>query len=457
VTAGEQSIARLAALTRFFTMFAVAVSVPTAVAFTFVTAGDASLAEVGARIAGHIAATLLGAAFVFFSLVAAQLALAAAGGPAAVRVATWPLQAAALVAMVGALSFTTRLADVLVAPDASASPWVSWNPAAWFIGMYRWLAGDPRQVFASLALRGVLASALAVVTTLVAYPMAYQRCVQQAIAGEGQRAGWWSGAVMRLWQRALALRLRTPLERGLASFITATLTRSPAHRFLIGGYFGVALLCALPMMPRLLGPASTVSAEYAWFSVPLGLLCWMAAAMRVAMMLPVEPGANWIVQLTEPVDKRRVLSTAAIVIESAVVIPLAAGFGAGAAVAGGVSLGAMVVLVVLGTGLALVQVLTLALRTVPCTCTYRPGQLRLRMLWPVYLLTWTLIAYRLPYVAVWALDDPSRSLGLVTALVAAGLGLRLWRLARARRLQSFIYDEGDASGATTMGLSSMKV
>jgi hypothetical protein len=60
-------------------------------------------------------------------------------------------------------------------------------------------------------------------------------------------------------------------------------------------------------------------------------------------------------------------------------------------------------------------------------------------------------------VAVWALDDPSRSLGLVTALVAAGLGLRLWRLARARRLQSFIYDEGDASGATTMGLSSMKV
>ena len=67
-------------------------------------------------------------------------------------------------------------------------------------------------------------------------------------------------------------------------------------------------LLALPLLGRLAGPADSAAVQYAWFSVPLGLLCWTAAALRVAMMLPVEPSSNWVFKLTEPVDKRRVLS-----------------------------------------------------------------------------------------------------------------------------------------------------
>jgi len=44
--------------------------------------------------------------------------------------------------------------------------------------------------------------------------------------------------------------------------------RSHAHRFLIGSYAGVALLCALPLAGRLLGSPDTDAARYAWFSVP---------------------------------------------------------------------------------------------------------------------------------------------------------------------------------------------
>ena len=32
-----------------------------------------------------------------------------------------------------------------------------WNPAAWFAGIYRWIAGDPRPIFAVLAARGAIA------------------------------------------------------------------------------------------------------------------------------------------------------------------------------------------------------------------------------------------------------------------------------------------------------------
>ena len=67
---GEQARARLIALLRFFMMFAVAVAVPTAVAFTFVTMGESPVVSVLARIAGHVAGAMLGAAFVFFVLVA---------------------------------------------------------------------------------------------------------------------------------------------------------------------------------------------------------------------------------------------------------------------------------------------------------------------------------------------------------------------------------------------------
>jgi len=449
----EQALGRLVALAQFTAMFAAAVSVPTAIVFTFLTVGPADVGHVPARIAGHVAATMLGAGFVFFALMAAQLLLAATLGARAVRLATLPLQGMALLAMVAALSFTTRLADVLVAPETAQHGWAQWNPAAWFIGVYRWVAGDPREVFATLAVRAGLACGAVLLVVMVACPLAYRRCLQLAIAGEGRRGGWWSGAGMRLWQASLRMWLRTPLERGLATFITATLTRNHAHRFLIGSYAGIAVLCALPIAARLLGPADTAAARYAWFSVPLGLMCWGAASLRVAMMLPVEPAANWVFKLTEPVDKQRVLSTAVTVIQSASVFPLSALFGTGAAVVGGVELGVMVAGVVLATGLALVQLLTLTLRTVPCTCSYRPGQLRLRVLWPVYLLVWLLVAYRLPYVALWALGDARRSLLLIASLCLVAAGLRLWRGYRARRLAAFVYDEVDTSTATTMGLS----
>ncbi|MCC7179971.1 MAG: hypothetical protein IT177_16460 [Acidobacteria bacterium] len=455
--AGEQARARLAALLRFFTMFATAVAVPTAVAFTSLTLGPREAGLVLPRIAGHVAGTMLGAGFVFFLLLDLQLVLAAVLGPRAVRAATWPLQGAALAAMVSALSYTPSLAEVLQATGPSGQAWVMWNPATWFVGIYRWIAGDHRDVFTQLAARATLGSTVAVTVGLVVYPLAYQRCLVNAVAGQGRREAWYSRTSTRVWLANLAPLLRTPLERGLAAFIVATLSRSHAHRFLVGSYAGMALLCALPIAGRLFGPADSAAALYAWFSVPLGLLCWTAAGLRVAMMLPVEPAANWIFQLTEPVDKRRVLSTAVTVIASATALPLALAFGAAAAVAGGAALGLSVFAVVLATGLALIELLTLTLRAVPCTCTYRPGQLRLRVLWPVYLLVWLLLAYQLPTVAVGALGHLDRSLWLVGTLLAAWTAIRAWRLSRARRLRGFVYDEAEPSATTTINLGAAGV
>jgi hypothetical protein len=98
---------------------------------------------------------------------------------------------------------------------------------------------------------------------------------------------------------------------------------------------------------------------------------------------PIEPAANWLFKLTEPVDKRRLLSTAVVLVQAAAAVPLAAGFGVASGIAVGWPLGLKAFALILATGLGLAELLALTLRAVPCACTYRPGQLRLRVLWPL--------------------------------------------------------------------------
>jgi hypothetical protein len=322
--------------------------------------------------------------------------------------------------------------------------------------MYRWIGGDPRPEFSVLAIRGVFACVSAIAIALLSYPRAYERCLANAIATDGRRDGWWAGAITRAWLRALAPLLRTPLERGLVAFIAAALTRGHAHRFLVGSYVGCAVLFALPLVPRLVEGGPSASTQYAWFSIPLGLACWLTAALRVAMMLPIDPAANWIFKLTEPVDKARMLSSTVTVMQGAVIAPLAIVFGLGAWIVAGVMLAAMVSSIILITGSALAESMTLTLRSVPATCTYRPGQLRLRLLWPVYLVVWIAIAYVLPTIAVRSMADSSMAALLVATLGVLWFALRTWRLLRATRLRQLIFEEVEAPVTTTLDLTSSR-
>jgi hypothetical protein len=457
VTSREQAIARLLALLKFFGLFIVAVSIPAGTAFTFVTLGPQEVFWFPGRVMAHVGATVLGGGFVFFTLVNVQLFLAVAAGPRAVKLATWPLQAAAILGLILAIGSTERLALAMLRLGLDAGPWVSWNPAAWFAGVYRWLANDPRDVFAVLAGRGALAVLVNVALTLALYPFAYRRCLEHAAQGEGRR----TGRVSRFWARAanaaLSPMLRTPLERGLAAYMLATLSRSLTHRFLIGSYTGLGLIFALPLAGRLLQTPTSDSVVYAWFSVPLGLSFWTIAGMRVAIMLPVEPSANWIFKLTEPVDKRRALTTVVTVMAAVTCVPIAAGFGIAAGVMGTTVLGATVYVVVALMGLCLIEALTITLRTVPFTCTYLPGQLRLRVRWPIYFVVWLNMTFTLADWGVWALGSPRRTAQLAGALAALWLALRLWHLLHARRIRGFVYDEQPPPLVSTLDLvASMK-
>ena len=452
ITAREQAHGRLLALLKFFGMFIVAVSVPTAIAYNFVSVGAENVAQFPGRVMGHVVAATLAGGFVFFLLLTIQLALAALFGPRAIRFITLPLQLASLLGMIAALSTSAAIVQPILVNGAAAGPLVMWNPAAWFAGVYRWAYGDHREIFTLLAMRGFAAGIAIIASALILYPLAYERCLRNVITSEGRTTGAMQRGWATLAARLLRPLLRGPLQRGLAAFMLATLGRSQSHRFLIGIYAGVAFLLALPIAGRLLEMPTTDRLRYAWFAVPLGFTFWLVCGVRVALMMPVEPVANWIFKLTEPVDKRRVLTTVVTVMAFVTCIPIAALTSGTLVLLGEETLAATVCLIVVLAGLCLIEMLTLTMKTVPFTCTYLPGQLRLRLFWPLYFVLWLVGVYRLTDWSLWALGDLRRTLQIAAVLATIWITLRIVHIVRIRKIHTFVYDEQPPPLVTTVGL-----
>lgn len=453
VTPREQAYGRLLALLKFFAMFIVAVAVPTAIAFNFVSVGADNLLDLPGLVLGHVVAATLAGGAVFFLLLNTQLILAALFGPRAIRFVTLPLQLAALAGMIAALASAEGFAHAMLRQGSDAAAGVMLNPAAWFVGVYRWVGGDERAVFATLAARGAIAGIGIIGLALVMYPRAYGRCLRKIIDSEGRAMGATSRGWATLAAKLLRPWLPTPLQRGLAAYMLATLGRSHTHRFLIGTYAGIALLLALPMAGRLLLEPTTALRQSTWFTVPLGAVFWLVCGVRVATMMPVDPVANWIFRLTEPVDKRRMVSAVVTVMAGVTCVPVASAAAASLLMMGEQRLAGTVFVVVLLAGLCLIELLTITMKTVPFTCTYLPGQLKLRLYWAAYFFLWLMFVVRLGNWGVWALQSNRNAIQLTLFLLVAWMALRLWHKARVRSIREFTYDEQEPAGITSMDIA----
>jgi len=359
----------------------------------------------------------------------------------------------ALVSVIAVAATTQTYSRAMLEQGMAAGPMVMANPAAWFAGIYRWVMGDDRPLFAVLAWRGALAAVGMFATAVVLYPLAYGRCLRNVIDSEGRRTGQLSRAWTRLGALLLRPFLRTPLQRGLAAYMMATLGRSHTHRFIIGSYAGIALLLALPLAGRILQVPTTGSMRYAWFAIPLGIVFWLVCGVRVAIMMPIEPSANWLFRITEPVDKRRVLTTVVTVMAAVTCVPVGAIFGGVLTLVGEPRLGGAVFLIVSLAGLCLIELLTLTLKTVPFTCTYLPGQLRLRMFWPFYFFLWLQFVFTLSNYALRATRGAQPMAQLAASLFCLWVALRVVHMIKARRIRGFVYDEQEPSLVSTMDLA----
>jgi len=451
---GQQARSRLLALTLFIGLFIVAVAGPTGVAFNILSRRVTEIFVVVPNILGHFSAIALGVSFVFFALVNVQLLVAALFGPKGVRVVAVPLQAASLLSVVAALAFIDPmvLAFHRVFDGGEPQAVLRWNPAAWFVASYRFVAGDARPIFGELARLAWIASAINVGFTLVLYPPAYGRCLRNVITSEGRRttpvSRWWASFAARL----LRPLLWTPLERGLSAFMIATFGRSQTHRFFFGLYGTIGFALSMPFLGELLEQPTTYDHRFAWFAVPLGHVFWLVTGARVAMMMPAEPVANWIFKLTEPVDKRRVLTTVVTVVAAMTVLPIVLLFSGVLAAIGETRLAVTAFLVVTLAGLCLIELLTLTMTMVPFSCTYLPGQLKLRYYWAPYFILWLNFVFTLSRYSIWALESWTNTAAVAGPLLALWIALRAWHMDRAKKIPGFIYEVKEPE-LMTSGLS----
>ena len=181
---------------------------------------------------------------------------------------------------------------------------------------------------------------------------------------------------------------------------------------------------------------------------------WLVCGVRVSLMMPVEPAANWIFKITEPVDKRRVLTTVVTVMTSITALPIATAFAGAALVLGYERLAVNVFLVVSLAGLCLIELLTLTMKTVPFSCTYLAGPVEAaHLLGAVFFPVAELRASRSRTGACGRSSSWQNTARLCAFLLAVWIALRMWHMAKARKIRGFVYDEQEPALVTTMEIS----
>ncbi len=234
---------------------------------------------------------------------------------------------------------------------------------------------------------------------------------------------------------------RHPLERATFHFLPQTILRSGRHRLYLSAYAGVG--CAI-VLEALLAMVFGISrdgvegASVALLSMPLVLSFFMLSGLRVVFNMPVFLEANWLFQITEDNERRKLLWGVRKAVLVFAVLPLFA-----ALFPWHVSLlGAGKALLHLWYDLVLSWILMEGLLfhfyKVPFTCSYPPGQSQNIVWWGAYWFCFTIYAFSMASLENRLLDRPVR------LAVFCGLGtlaLLVWTAFWTRRDFTFIYED----------------
>ena len=394
-----QMAGRLLGLLTLCGMFSLALNgIPT---LTFPIVSSAGFLEMPRGMVAHFVATSAANAFVFFSLTSLQgLVILGAGTRAAHRLAALAQTGAVLVVLL-ALLFISGIQwltiDALLRSQPG-DPYLLWNPVAWFLGLYEFLAGSPRPIMGTLALRAALAALVPTGVTIAIYAFGYQRLLKRAVETPSRSTG--SLPVRALAQVVRWTLVRRPEEQAICAFVIRAISRSGRHSLLLSIYVGASLAVmitfVLPDIIRL-GPSALATPTLAMLSLPLVLSAGLTVGVRILMTIPAEMPARWVLQ-TSALSKWRVDAATHKALLLLVLPPVMLTAALTAGVLWGVELGWLHAVYCGSLALLLCEVVLLGYRGVPLTRPYVPGGSRFHMLWAVYIslfLTYTVTAARL--------------------------------------------------------------
>ncbi len=458
-------VAKLSALVLFVSAFAGAANALPSLLYPGLVVATlrVSVWRVAVLVAIHAGVTTAAGAFGFLAVLALREVLRAVLGARHFRRASTVVPFAGVLGLVTVLlllpGLSSRIAGTVLTRGGPAE---YLSPPMWFLGLYETLAsglilgspgiGTPGPLdlwtvetnraavaaylthAAALHHLAAIAVAALAVTALVAIGgfLLEARRLASTPESRATKGGW-----LRRGLSALAARVvvRHPVSQAGFFFTLQALVRNPAQRLSMAGYLAVAVaISAVTVAPvdiRHLLATAALSRRVLVLQMVLSF--FLLAGLRFVFNVPAELRANWVFQACWTGDLKRYLHGVRRAVAVAVLLPLFAAFVPLHALVWGPRVAAVHFTCGWLAALILSEALLLHFCKLPFTCSYLPGQGRLRALWPVYLFAFSVYTYDFVTVERWALETGARSAGLIAGLcglLAAMVGWRFWLFRR---------------------------
>ena len=257
-------------------------------------------------------------------------------------------------------------------------------PSFWFCGLLQVWNGTSNPYFGLLALRALWALLLALAIAAITFALAYRRNIRRIIEQPDIAPADRGRPATRLGSFLAAKLLAKPVERAVILFTARTIARSRQHRLLLAAYTGIGLAIALAYARDLLYRSYSIDALYLdihWNQVngpflvgSLVLLFFAVIGARAVFAMPMALRANWVFRITvvhspaaySGAVRKSLLALTAIPIWTLSAILFSAIWPRRFALEH--------VLVMVVTGILMVEISLHRFRKIPFACSYLPGK-----------------------------------------------------------------------------------
>jgi hypothetical protein len=249
------------------------------------------------RLAAYGLASLGASAFAVLALTAINGVLLVCVPRAHLQAASMAFRSSMLCALVLSVPLLAKLPTIGPLVSAGSRPLLL-VPPLWFLGVERLLLGDATPYFTRLAQIAVAAFASAAAIAIGTYTYLYRRFDRVVLRPAGG-----TGGAGRRQAPSRARPDRRPGFAAIRAFTRLTLARSALHQ----GVFVALAACGAGLvmnsfigamnMGRVRSPESEIVNTV--LAAPFTLVFVMVLAVRAALVLPIEPRANWMFRMTE--------------------------------------------------------------------------------------------------------------------------------------------------------------
>ncbi len=252
----------------------------------------------------HAGAVLLASVFAFFAVFSILGILMAVLPPRGLQRVSGYVRGIVMIYLVTLLCTSFAVPDALRRITGPAPAWSFFFPSAWFVSACQSLRDRANPAMVELARLCVPGLAGVVAVAFGTYAIGYRRhFVKIAETADGATVvHQWRGWHFRSLERLL---LPTASLRGCFRFVTKTLMRSEAHRLVLTGVAGLALvLASQALMNAFQGTNSWRQALMTSdaLAIPYILTFLLIIGFRIVFEIPVDIRANWIFQLLLDAD-----------------------------------------------------------------------------------------------------------------------------------------------------------